>query len=746
MSTPVDQTFTIQEELKRGLRRDDRNIRNQYTLSQCKNARPTERGLEKAPSVTDPFEPYDFKTGGELLTNGTFTSGSTGWTAGTDWSFASGRAYMNVGSGDVTARQITQGTTALANVYYVVRVVLEGVNPGDNVLQGALVVWLDLTPSYPVYSRQILAGVQVVDFVIKSPVLNPGLTIQGSEGGYLAVNSVSMYAALYGSWPSPQIFRGKSETVLLFDGEVHSVDETTVPWGNAAMTVYDGTYYAQDIMVNGYFVTQQYWTLAAGWTWTGTTKTIDVSTAVPANAVYTDPGTVPVIGFKYRIIVDIEKTSGTIIANFGGISGSLSTGNNIITGTASTTAGFQFTVAAACVAKISRVSIYRDETTALAITGGGGPWSFVDAHGFWVACNDANILIRMPDSARRVYKMPNTVATSCCEYKGRMFFAGFNGGTDYGIFGTLEPNMVWWSAIGGGNVVELFRKNFRNVTSIDALIKRNDSGYSVMPWQGTVTQLAPLGQGVVVFGTQGVAALIQYGAPVPTFGTKNLIDQVGLVSRGAVGVAPDRVVFVDTSGNVWAIYEDFRTERLGYAEYFEPLLDQDIVVSYDRHRDEFWLVSPEKCYILNRFGLGENNKLPTTINYVDGGLVGVQYYQKTFTVFNDGEHLDDFAASIDTFDMGSREVKTIHTVELGITDPTAVEVSLYYRYNKGSDFEQTAWKTLDANGIAVFLTSGVEFQLAMRTEEFSETILDYITVNWRQNRKKSVRDLILANA
>jgi hypothetical protein len=745
MTTPVDQTFTIQEELKRGLRRDDRNIRNQYTLSQCKNARPTERGLEKAPNVTDPFDPYSFKTGGELLTNGSFTSGSTGWTAGADWTFASGRAYCN-GSATLADRQLSQATTALANVYYVVRVTLEGVNPGDNTMQGALVVWLDLTPSYPAYSRQIIAGVQVLDFVIKSPVSNPTLTLQGSEGGYLAVNAVSMYAALYGSWPSPQIFRGKSETILLFDGEVHNVNETVTPWTSSAHTVINGTYYPQDLIVNGDFVTRQYWTLATGWTWTGVTGTIDVSTAAPANATYTDPGSVPVIGFKYRIVVDVIKTSGTITVDFGGIGGALSTGNNIFTGTASTTNNLKFVVAAAAVASIYHVSVFRDETTALNITGGGGPWSFVDAHGFWVACNEANILIRTPEGARRVYKMPNTVATACCEYKGRMFFAGFNGGTDYGIWGTMNANFVWWSAVGGGNIVELFRKNFRNTTNIDALIKRNDSGYAVMPWQGTVKQLAPLGAGVIAFGDQGVAALIQYGEPVPTFGTKAIISQVGIISRGAMGVAPDRLVFVDTSGSLWVIYEDLRTERLGYSEYFEPLLDQDSVISYDRHRDEFWIVTPEKCYILNKFGLGENNKLPTTINFVEGGLVGVQYYQKSFTVFNDGEHLDDFAAAVDTFDMGNREIKTIHTVEIGITDPTVVEVSLYYRYNKGLDFEQTAWKTLDKNGIAVFLTSGVEFQLALRTEEFSETILDYITVNWRQNRKKSVRDLILANA
>lgn len=743
MPTPVDKTILIQEELKRGLRRDDRNVRNQYTLAQCQNARPTDRGLEKAPDITDPFDPYDFKTGGELLTNGNFTAGSTGWTFGGDWSASSNRAFMNEGSDVVADRQISQTTSSLINVYYVIRVILEGVSAPDDVLEGELVAWLDLTPAFPVYSRTLLAGVQTYDFVIKSPVANAVFRLQGSEGGYLAVNSISMYAALYGGggWPSPQLFRGKTETVLAFDGEVHTVDETTTPWGNTQLTTYDGTYYPNQLIKNGDFVTQQYWDLASNWIWNGNTRSVSI-TAASDIMTYTDPGVSAVGTAQYRLEVECTLGSGTLLATFGGDNAAIVDGSNVITLNPSTSGSLLITASTA-VATITKIHLYRDETAyTTAVTGGGGPWNFVDAHGFWVLINDSNVIIRNPVGSNRVYKIPTNTATSCCEYKGRMMFAGFDDTKTYGLWGTLKPNCVWWSSVGGGDVVELFRPSIRDADVMDSYIKRNDGGYSVMPWQGSIVQMVALNTGVLVLGEQGVAMLRQYNEPSPTFGTENIVDQVGLISRGAAVAGKDRAVFVDTSGNVWQVEENGRAERLGYEEYFQPLLTEDIVASYDSQHDEFWFTTPETCYVLNRLGMGENNKLPTSINYVDGGLVGVQYYQKTFTLFDDGEHIDDFAVSIDTFDMETREVKTIHSIEVGITDPTVVEAAISYRYNKGGSFTTTDWKTLDAGGFAVFLVSGVEFQLKIRTEEFSETVLDYIQINWRQNRKKSVRELI----
>lgn len=746
--TPVDQTILIQEELKRGLRRDDRNVRNQYTLSECKNARPTERGLESAPTVTDPFDIYtDFQTGAELLTNPNFTGSLTGWTAGDAWSYASfgGAAVFDDDSEyDVNARSLSQATTALQNVYYVIRVSFDANAPTDPTLQKGIAVWLDLTIAFPIYSKTAFVGPVNYDFVIKSPVNNPTLLLVGSSGGFASITKVSMFAALYGSWPSPQILRGPTRTLLAFDGEMHTVDEST--WSSTSLTLYDGTYYPYPLISNSDFVTQRYWTLASGWTWSD--RQLSVSTAGAANATYSDPGSTPIIGYRYRIEIDAVITSGNMVADFGGVAGSVTTGTTVIQGTAVDTDNLELQVSSACVGVVTRVQVWRDETTTDTITGGGGPWDFIDAHGFSVIVNDSNMLLKNAVGSQRTYIMPSTGISSCCDYKGRIFFAGFDGSSERGIWGALPENAVWWSNIGGGNIAEFMRPGLTVAAVKDDLIKRNDSGYSIMPWKGGIKQIRSFSAGILVFGEEGVAGLIQYSDPSPTFGTKNIIDQVGLISRGAACVGRDRAVFVDTSGHVWMINDRFEGERLGYQEYFEPLLAEDIIISYDPHRDEFWFNTPEYSYILNRFGLGEVNKHPTSLNFVDGGLIGVQYYQRTFSVFNSSTalNLDDFETAIDTFDMQLREVKTIHSIEVGITDPTTVEAQLDYRYDKSADYASTAWKTLDDNGIAIFLTSGIEFQLRIRTEDFSETLFDYVKINWRQNRKKSVRELIQANA
>lgn len=752
MTSPVNTVIHIQDELRRGLRRDDRDILNQFALSECLNARPTERGLESAPLISEPFNPYDYKTGSEILTNGNFTADASGWTVGADWTWGFSRMGIspstdpNVTILDRALIQPTVGTTA--GTYYVIQVQLEGADPEDVVFEGGnLVCWLDLTPAYPVYQRQQVIGSWVVSFVIKSPVATPQLMIQVGNQVAATVNVISMYECKFGPWPHPQLFRGRESSILMFDDEIHLVDETATPtWDSEALVVEDGAYYPTNLIVNGTFQNELYWNLAdAGLSIALSQLNIVPNADTSRQAIYTDPGAAPVAGQDYTLEVECEILAGSLLAYFGGDFVTLTSGRNKYLLEATDTSTFYFWANNLTNATIKEVKLFNSTSHPALITAGGGPWSFVDSHGFWVVCNNDNILIRNVESDQKVYKMPDTVATCCCSYKGRMLFAGFDGGNDYGLWGTLPTNSVWWSSIGGGNVVELFRKNLRLSSVMDDLTKRGDSGYAVMPWRGNILQMAPLGTGVVVFGEEGVAALIQYTEPIPTFGTQPIKTQVGLSSRAAVGIAPDRLIYIDRSGSLWIIDQEFKATRLGYEEYFQPIVHQYIVISYDPHMDEFWIGTPERCFVFNSHGLGEVNRIPTTINYVDGGLVGVQYYQKTFSVFNPGEHLDDFSIALSTFDMQNREVKTIHSVEFGLTDPTKVETRILYRYDKAAAFESTEWKTLDRNGYAVMIVSGVEFQLQMRTEEYSDTLLDYININWRQNKKKSIRDLILAN-
>lgn len=269
------------------------------------------------------------------------------------------------------------------------------------------------------------------------------------------------------------------------------------------------------------------------------------------------------------------------------------------------------------------------------------------------------------------------------------------------------------------------------------IMQRNEFGLAPMPWQGTVLHQRRLGEVVVAYGDGGVTALVPYSSPVATFGVRDLQgigSTVGIASRSAVGGGIDSHVFVDSGGEVWRVGANLQAERLGYGHIFSDFLDDDIIVSHDPQRNEFYIAgSPDsaECYVLTETGLGKAPWVPTQVSFAEGGLISIL--------------LGDTAAGVqvETNVFGARrrkQIDQITTVSLTTvdTDATGWSVIVEYRFQKSEDFLPSASVACDARGVARMNVSGLEFRVLLTHLDRTKADLDAVEIEMVRGGRRNL--------
>ena len=269
------------------------------------------------------------------------------------------------------------------------------------------------------------------------------------------------------------------------------------------------------------------------------------------------------------------------------------------------------------------------------------------------------------------------------------------------------------------------------------IMQRNEFGLAPMPWQGTVLHQRRLGDVVMCYGDGGMSALVPFSSPVATFGVRdpqNIGRTVGIASRSAVGGNIDGHVFVDASGEVWRMGANLQAERLGYGHIFSEFLDNDIIVSHDPQRNEFYIAgSPDSaaCYVLTETGLGKAPWAPTQVSFAQGGLVSILL----------GDTSPD--VQVETNKFGARRRKhidqiltvTLTTVD---TDPTGWSVIVEYRFRKSKSFLQSASVACDARGVARMNISGLEFRVLLTHPDRTKADLDAVEIEMAHGGRRSL--------
>jgi hypothetical protein len=401
------------------------------------------------------------------------------------------------------------------------------------------------------------------------------------------------------------------------------------------------------------------------------------------------------------------------------------------------------------------------------------PWHFVDFYNTWMLFRPGSSLIKtnyegMFGETNRVYQQDSTSVNTGCAFRGRLLIGGFSPSDFWNVEWqalldywsgqykfTIDPtlsmgcNFVMWSAIGGGNILDLFMPS----RAVDGVIKessrsvmdpayfdsmrRNDSGFMPMTFRGAVLVLKELGNGVIAYGEDGISALVPVSSPEPTFGLRKIAD-FGVFGRGAVGGDENQHVFMDWEGDSWVLEQDtqslhsatnYMLKRIGYKEFFSGFTVP--MVSYDNRRKEFHLASEASSYVLTEQGLGQESQMPTSLFRYKGSLVGVATADESSIAM----------VVTDVFDFGIRDLKTVTTVELGIITTGDVYVAVDYRYNKADAFTRSAYVKVNKEGFARIQITALEFRFCVGVVYFAGTSLYSFIVHWQLSGKRTIRGM-----
>lgn len=389
----------------------------------------------------------------------------------------------------------------------------------------------------------------------------------------------------------------------------------------------------------------------------------------------------------------------------------------------------------------------------------GDAWHFVDLGPVWMLLNNKDIVCQTKHSsiysggADKVLCWDGVVNTSqlvrtACEFRGRVLFGGLAStnatGSEAAFWGgwrqagdpnpsqTYGSNFVFWTSIGGGDLLWYFDKDLAEQGYFDnghhdsdtPLAKdyqlKGDRGFMPVPYVGTVYCLKPLGKAVVVYGSSGVSALVPYVEPMPTFGLVE-ISRVGIANRDAMAGDEYQHVFVDATGVLCALDSKLSLNRLGYKKQFESMLETTIVGTFDPAMREFRLCNSEKGFLFSGTGLTEISQLVSSSCYVDSGIKGI--------FLEHGEQ--GLNITTDAFDLGARSIKLISTVSVGVDGDIEAFGRIHFRYEKGDLFQHSEWLPLNKEGVFFPMITGVDLKIEIQTTRRTNVNIDEMVVRYK---------------
>uniref|UniRef100_A0A6M3IYB6 Uncharacterized protein n=1 Tax=viral metagenome TaxID=1070528 RepID=A0A6M3IYB6_9ZZZZ len=419
---------------------------------------------------------------------------------------------------------------------------------------------------------------------------------------------------------------------------------------------------------------------------------------------------------------------------------------------------------------ISTYSIY--QTGDLKNISAGGVWHFVDMGESWLLFNGECVVLNlaslryMSTDPGNVVVMNDIVMKTGCLYKGRVILGGFDTGgfwnTDWDNFWAqyisskiasdvtehreISQSTIWYSSIGGGDLAFVFYPDYAAKGYIDPdtgdahsytkplfldYWRRGQSGFLKMPFQGRVLVAKELGDYCIIYGTDGIAAVKHYTQPTPTLGLIRLplSGEIGIPDRGFVGGDIRQHIFVDTKGVLWSIDANLNIKKLGYEEFFSPMLSDELVITHNPDEDEYHICTDSVGYVLTNEGLGEINQRPTSVIHSGGEL-------QCMSVFG-GENAS--ILTVDWIDFGIRAMKRIENIQVGASSLHNIQLSLERRYDMSEELYTSEYIALNKLGIATLMKTGVDFRINLKAVPKLNTSIDTMDVRWKLQDKRFVR-------
>ena len=403
--------------------------------------------------------------------------------------------------------------------------------------------------------------------------------------------------------------------------------------------------------------------------------------------------------------------------------------------------------------------------TSAAITT-GKDWHFVDMYDSWMLFNGTSTVWKTAWSENVYTQDDVTIVTGATHKEGWLLLGGFSGfynTVDWQTYwrdwvgdmpSTIDEradvapgyNWIWWSSFLAPDMLQMFFQDALNyqsyATSPDTgftsakpfaidLLERNEAGMRPMPWRGKVLGIAPLGDGMVVYGENGIRYLAPYNeAVVKTYGVyefNGLPPHVGVyngtTSRSAFCAGNDRHIFMEPSGELWHLLPNLQAERLGYREYLSGLDVNKVVITHDPLYDEFYIADGTLAYHLSKNGLSKHSTMPTKIHTLKSGAINTIKFST-----------DSSAAQIETEKAvtPTGEIQTLTRIRLvGLTaSSTGWTLKVRYRTRPIDDWTDTASLSLDSAVEWNGAISVLEYKILLDATAASAVTLEDIEVEF----------------
>ena len=265
--------------------------------------------------------------------------------------------------------------------------------------------------------------------------------------------------------------------------------------------------------------------------------------------------------------------------------------------------------------------------------------------------------------------------------------------------------------------------------------RRNEAGYRRCPFGGEVYHTRPFGNDYVVgYSSKGITRIFPVSSPAATFGFEEMFN-IGPINRGAMAAGRDRQVFVGPDyilrsvENVGQLSFKLGVKDLGYQRYMEDLAGEDIIVSYDKTLNDFYIGTSTKTFLLSPTGLTEVPQHPSAVWRHGADLCMLP------------DTVDDFQHLVTTeiFDFGYRGQKTVQLIE---TDASAVEgpyaaADSAFNYTDGFT---GSFVPINNEGVATVIAAGAFFRFSLRFNGFYPlSRLGYMKVRYKMTDLRSIR-------
>ena len=342
----------------------------------------------------------------------------------------------------------------------------------------------------------------------------------------------------------------------------------------------------------------------------------------------------------------------------------------------------------------------------------GGIWQVADFGEYLLMCNGAQVVSR--NGATGVWSSDATSTSipdmaTVCNFRGQIVGGNISGWED------CDVNYVAWSDIGSAEFYPGLK---------------NEAGYTPMNWNGAVLRVLELGDMVAVYGENGVSLL----RPAKQYmGIKDL-DLPGIPTAGAVGGSFNAHLFVDYSGELWLMGPDGKSKNLGYSEFITQLDAAEIVVSYNRQQNEFYISDGMKTFILGKSGLCQSHQLVSSVVYDRGVLYG--------TYESDGD-LGAYVTT-DVLDFGQRTFKTLEAISFQCSSTSNMWGRVDWRSDVMGSFQNSAWLWVNPTGFITPMIIAHDFRLVFKAESYNDLKLANMRCRLKLSDKRLIRGIYRA--